>query len=219
MNRSEETLRSDKTGEATSASNPPVDPEETPEDQNVSSSASPTEANGEVRQLDPTELIQAHQKGIWRYLRMLGCDEATADDLTQETFLRVLRQSDFVQHNENATAGYLRRTAYNLLVSRHRKFGRVQTIAEPELLDETWDRWAGKDLSGDAAVEALKDCFQRLTDRAQIALRMRFDSSASRVQIGEALGITDHGARNLMQRAKQQLRNCVEEKLQLVNES
>jgi RNA polymerase sigma-70 factor (ECF subfamily) len=168
--------------------------------------------------LDAAALIRRHQRAVWRYLRMLGCDDATADDLTQETFLRVLRREDFVQHNDSATAGYLRRTAYNLLVSRHRKLGRMQTIAETELLDETWDRWAGKDLSGDAAVEALRHCFSRLTERAQIALKMRFDSSASRVEIGEALGITDHGARNLMQRAKQQLRNCVEEKLQLAND-
>lgn len=168
--------------------------------------------------LDAGELIERHQRGIWRYLRMLGCDDATADDLTQETFLRVLRRDDFVQHNDSATAGYLRRTAYNLLVSRHRKLGRMQTIAEPKMLDESWDRWAGKDVSGDSAVEALGHCFEKLTQRAQLALRMRFDSSASRVEIGEALGISDHGARNLMQRAKQQLRNCVEEKLQLANE-
>jgi RNA polymerase sigma-70 factor (ECF subfamily) len=168
--------------------------------------------------LDAATLIRRHQRGVWRYLRMLGCDEATADDLTQETFLRVLRREKFVQHNDNATAGYLRRTAYNLLVSRHRKLGRMQTIAEAERLDETWDRWAGKDLTGDAAVEALQQCLERLTERARTALRMRFDSSASRVEIGEALGITDHGARNLMQRAKQQLRNCVEEKLQLAND-
>lgn len=174
--------------------------------------------NSDSETLDPATLIDRHQRGVWRYLRMLGCDDATADDLTQETFLRVLRRNDFVQHNDSATAGYLRRTAYNLLVSRHRKLGRVQTIGEPELLDETWDRWAGKDLTGDAAVEALQQCFEKLTERAQIALRMRFDSSASRVEIGEALGITDHGARNLMQRAKQQLRNCVEEKLQIANE-
>lgn len=179
----------------------------------------PLEGNAEdAIVLDAAALIDRHQRGVWRYLRMLGCDDATADDLTQETFLRVLRRDDFVQHNDSATAGYLRRTAYNLLVSRHRKLGRIQTIGEPELLDETWDRWAGKDLTGDAAVEALQQCFKKLTERAQIALRMRFDSSASRLEIGEALGITDHGARNLMQRAKQQLRNCVEEKLQLTNE-
>jgi RNA polymerase sigma-70 factor (ECF subfamily) len=199
----------------------------TPDNEVSEDSTPPGDDSGEARlggkpdpsvELDAETLVNRHQRGVWRYLRMLGCDDATADDLTQETFLRVLRRDDFVQHNDSATAGYLRRTAYNLLVSRHRKYGRVQTIGEPELLDESWDRWAGKDLSGDAAVEALEHCFDKLTERAQIALRMRFDSSASRVEIGEALGITDHGARNLMQRAKQQLRNCVEEKLQLANE-
>jgi RNA polymerase sigma-70 factor (ECF subfamily) len=144
---------------------------------------------------------------------MLGCDSSTADDLVQDTFLRVLRHDSFVQHSDAATSSYLRRTAYNLLVSQHRKQGRVQTLAEPGVLDEVWDRWAGKDLSGDAAVEALRNCLSSLTDRAQKALEMRFASEASRVEIGEALNITDHGARNLMQRAKQQLRVCVEEKL------
>ena len=79
--------------------------------------------------------------------------------------------------------------------------------------DEIWDRWAGKDLSGDTAVESLRNCLATLTERAQTALRMRFAEQASRVEIGEALSITDHGARNLMQRAKQQLRRCVEEKI------
>ena len=144
---------------------------------------------------------------------MLGCDSATADDLTQETFLRVLRQDNFVQHSDSATASYLRRTAYNLLVSNHRKHGRTQTVAEPLVLDEIWNRWAGKDLSGDLAVDMLRSCLAQLTDRAQQALRMRFADGISRVEIGEALGISDHGARNLMQRAKQQLRVCVEEKM------
>jgi len=164
-------------------------------------------------ELEPRELIARHQRGVWRYLRMLGCDESTADDLTQETFLRVLRRDEFVQHNDSATSSYLRRTAYNLLISRHRKLGRMKTVAEPAVLDEIWNRWAGKDLAGDVAIEALRVCLRKLTQRARLALKMRFADDASRIEIGKALGITDHGARNLMQRAKQQLRLCVEEKL------
>ena len=174
-------------------------------------------ACGAEVELEPADLIARHQNGIWRYLRMLGCDASTADDLTQETFLRVLRRDSFVQHSDAATSSYLRRTAYNLLVSMHRKQGKVQTLCEPGLLDEIWDRWAGKDLSGDTAVESLRKCLATLTERARTALRMRFAEEASRVDIGEALSITDHGARNLMQRAKQQLRRCVEEKIWQTN--
>ena len=81
------------------------------------------------------------------------------------------------------------------------------------MLEQVWDRWAGKDLTGDLAIESLRKCLAMLTDRAQQALRLRFASDKSRIEIGQALNISDHGARNLMQRAKQQLRQCVEEKL------
>jgi RNA polymerase sigma-70 factor, ECF subfamily len=165
------------------------------------------------KELGPAELIARHQRGVWRYLRMLGCDDAVADDLTQETFLRVLRRDNFVQHSDAATSSYLRRTAYNLLVSDHRKRKRMKTVAESSLMDEVWDRWAGKDLAGDRAIEVLRDCFGSLTQRAQKALKMRFTSDASRVEIANELNISDHGARNLMQRAKGQLRECVEAKM------
>ncbi|MEM6978543.1 MAG: sigma-70 family RNA polymerase sigma factor [Planctomycetota bacterium] len=165
--------------------------------------------------LEPAELIERHQKGIWRYLRMLGCDAATADDLTQETFLRVLRRSSFVQHSDAATSEYLRRTAYNLLISDHRKHGRMHLSDSPMVLDQAWQRWAGKDLCGDVAVDALTQCMERLTDRAKAAIEMRYAGNIPRAEIGAALGITDHGARNILQRAKAQLRECVTEKLRL----
>lgn len=168
----------------------------------------------EFEQLSPAQLIERHSRGVWRYLRMLGCDDSKADDLTQETFLRVLKRDTFVQHNEAATAGYLRRTAYNLLVSDHRKHKRVSTVPDAASIDEIWNRWAGKDVTGNRAVDALKDCFSSLTERAQTALTMRYTSEATRIQIAEALEISDHGARNLMQRAKAKLKACVEGKMQ-----
>lgn len=161
----------------------------------------------------PEELIERHQHGVWRYLRMLGCDPALADDLTQETFLKVLRRKSFVQHSDAATAAYLRRTAHNLMVSLHRRGRRTRPIQDFESVDHVWVRWAGADLTGDEAVDALKLCLQALTERAQLALKLRYADSASRAEIGEALGITEHGARNLLQRAKQQLKACVSKKM------
>ncbi|HEV7282407.1 MAG TPA: sigma-70 family RNA polymerase sigma factor [Pirellulaceae bacterium] len=160
---------------------------------------------------DPAELIRTHQEGVWRYLRSLGCEASLAEDLTQETFLIVL-QKPFQDYDPAATSSYLRTVGRNLWISYQRRAKRVVLTEQVEQLDRAWEEWAPND-GGEEAVEALKDCLKRLTDRARWALERRFRDKASRQEIAEGLGITEHGAKNLMQRAKTLLRECVETKL------
>jgi RNA polymerase sigma-70 factor (ECF subfamily) len=160
---------------------------------------------------DPVRLIEAYQAGVWRYLRAMGCESALAEDLTQETFLAVL-QRPFNDVSPAATSAYLRKTALNLLISHERRAGRVRIVENIELLDKTWTRWAGDD-DGEAVLQHLRNCLGRLAARARMALEMRFREEHSRAEIAAALEITEHGAKNLMQRAKQQLRDCIESKM------
>ena len=160
---------------------------------------------------DPSRLIRTYQTGVWRYLRALGCEAALADDLTQDTFLAVL-QRPFQDVSPAATSAYLRKTALNMLISYQRRSGRVRATDNIEQLDQQWLKWAGDD-DGETVLTHLRDCLSRLTDRARQALEMRFREENSRAQIAAALEITEHGAKNLMQRAKQQLRECIERKL------
>jgi RNA polymerase sigma-70 factor (ECF subfamily) len=161
---------------------------------------------------DPAELIEQHQVGVWRYLRALGCEPTVADDLTQETFLAVLKKP-FQDYSPAATATYLRRTAYNLFVTQQRRKGHVIAVENLEHLDQNWSRWAGRD-NGEALLDALRACLNELGDRARLALDLRFRDGAARAEIAHHLQIGEHGAKNLMQRAKQQLRTCIEGKLQ-----
>ncbi len=160
---------------------------------------------------DPARLVREHQAGIWRYLRVLGCSAEEAADLTQETFLNVL-QRPFVEHNIVATAAYLRKVAHNLWVSLRRRSGRVEAVADVEALDTQWSRWVGAD-NGDSAIDALRECLKRLSERARLALELRFRDRESRARIAARLQLSEHGAKNLLQRAKQQLRECIEGKL------
>src|SRR4051812_1589780 len=90
---------------------------------------------------DPARLIADHQVGIWRFLRALGCEPSLADDLTQETFLAVLERP-FAEINQAATSSYLRTIARNLLVSYHRKNGRVTLADNLDEVANEWNRWA-----------------------------------------------------------------------------
>ena len=161
--------------------------------------------------IDAAKLIEDHQTGIWRYLRALGCDVNEADDLTQETFLAVL-QRPFQQYSPAATAAYLRKVAYNRFISDRRRSGKIVLMEQIEASDQAWIRLVS-DEHGDALIDALNDCLSQLTERARLALEMRFREKTPRVDIAKALRITEHGAKNLMQRAKKQLRTCVEGKL------
>jgi len=160
---------------------------------------------------DPARLINDYQAGVWRYLRAIGCEAALADDLTQETFLAVL-QRPFQDLGPAAVAAYLRKIAFNLYVTHHRRSGRVTAVENIEEIDAAWSRLA-RDDNGEALLEALRMCLGKLTERARRALEMRFREQQSREAIAAMLEITEHGAKNLMQRAKQQLRACVEQKL------
>lgn len=157
---------------------------------------------------DVQDLIDQYQVKIWRYLRSLGCDDSLADDLTQDTFVAILRRP-FEVLSDAATAVYLRRVAYHLLIDHRRKNRRTTLSPDVDAADQLWMKWVGFKTEDDI-FEYLKTCYERLTDRAQLALKMRFQQHASRESIAEALKISPNGAKNLMQRAKSQLKECIE---------
>ena len=168
-------------------------------------------SSGPAGGFDPQRLIETHQAGVWRYLRALGCDDAQADDLTQDTFLRVLQQP-FQDYSKAATAAYLRRAAYHLFISAHRRAGRMVVTDELEAIDHAWARLAAEE-NGEEMLESLRECLQQLTERARMALEMRFRDDKSRAEIAARLSLSEDGAKNLMQRAKDRLRECMDKKL------
>ncbi|MEX2188675.1 MAG: sigma-70 family RNA polymerase sigma factor [Pirellulales bacterium] len=156
-------------------------------------------------------LIDEYQAGVWRYLRALGADPPLAEDLTQDTFLAVLRKP-FEMYHPAATAAYLRKVARNLFITHQRRANPMVQIADLEFVETEWTRWVGND-NGDELLAALKNCLEAISPRAQQALEMRFRDKASRVAIAEALSLSPDGAKNLMQRAKKTLRECIERKV------
>ena len=60
-------------------------------------------------------LVRRHQAMVWRYLRLLGADDSEADDLMQETFLRI---SGHPSHPQaiRTPAAFLRGISRNLLL-------------------------------------------------------------------------------------------------------
>lgn len=161
--------------------------------------------------LDVAGLIKNHQVGVWRYLRVLGCSPTEADDLTQDTFLAVL-QRPFKDLGPAATAAYLRKAARNLFLTSKRRNARWATLAELDELEAAWSRWAADD-GGHQLLAALEHCLTTLAERARKALEMRFREGRSRSEIAAGVGLSEDGAKNLLQRSKHHLRECIERRM------
>lgn len=63
--------------------------------------------------------MRTHWAAVRRYLRVLGAEAATADDLAQETFVVALQKG--MEDRGGQIEGWLRRTARNLFCNQLRK--------------------------------------------------------------------------------------------------
>ena len=148
-------------------------------------------------EFDPEAIVDLHHMTVWRYLRALGCEATLAEDLTQDTFLKVI-QRPFDDYDDASTAAYLRRVARNLFVSHQRRMGKVIAVDDLQKFEQAWEAEFGSH-NGDDFLDALRNCFKRLSERARWALQMRFRDQLARIEIarnwlryvGRSTGMSD----------------------------
>jgi RNA polymerase sigma-70 factor (ECF subfamily) len=157
-------------------------------------------------------LVRAHQAGVWRYLRFLGCDPTEADDLVQETFLAVLREG-FEVRSPAETAAYLRTVTRNRLLMDRRKRRRQLPTVDLEAAEAVWARVAGEDGLSDYLV-ALGECLKEaVSPRVRRALELQYRDRVSRAEIAAELDLAVEGVKTLLRRARSALRDCVQRRL------
>lgn len=152
------------------------------------------------------DLIQGHQAGVWRYLRYLGCDEARADDLTQETFLAVWKKP-FELRSAAATRAYLRTVARNLFLMAVRRRRARPAMLDLDAADAVWSDHDADD--GEEYRAALAVCLESLSERARHALELFYGEGAGRSVLAQALAMTVDGVKTLLRRTREALRTCI----------
>ncbi len=95
--------------------------------------------------------IQAYGRDIYSFCLQLTKSRQEADDLYQDTFLKIVEIRERLDFKSNPK-GYLLSVSVNLWRNRRRKFAWRQRIAGPELrMDDTDTAWEPP--SGEASVE------------------------------------------------------------------
>ncbi len=134
--------------------------------------------------------------------RMLG-DRAEAEDVTQESLLRLWKAAPGWDATRAKITTWLYRVTSNLCIDCLRKSNRNSGDEVPEVADET----PGIDLKlqATARAQALQHALQTLPDRQRQAMILRHIEDLSNPEISDIMEISVEAVENLVSRGKRAL--------------
>jgi RNA polymerase sigma-70 factor (ECF subfamily) len=135
--------------------------------------------------------------------RMLG-DQAEAEDVAQEAFLRVWKQAPKWRPGAARFDTWLHRVALNLCYDRLRRRREVATDSPPEQIDESpaADRGLMAQETGRRVAKAL----QQLPDRQREAIVLCHYQELGNIEAATVMGVTVEALESLLSRGRRGLR-------------
>jgi RNA polymerase sigma-70 factor (ECF subfamily) len=155
------------------------------------------------------DLVDRHKDAVVSYLTRLTGDRDRAEDLGQETFLRL-----FCSAGDYTEQGYLRaylyRIAVNLVRSEERRERRLRLLAPFLLRDEHAEPVAGSGLLRQELHREVAAALARLPLRYRVPLVLHEIEGWSYVDIAEEIGCREGTVKSRVHRGRQQLKAKLE---------
>jgi RNA polymerase sigma factor (sigma-70 family) len=164
-----------------------------------------------VREPDVLRLLSdRHAVLPWRIAyRMLG-DATEAEDVAQESLLRLWQQADRWEPGGSGVAAWLTRVATNLCLDRLRRKRFVAADEAPDRPDDA--PLADAVMAGDEMRAAVKQCIEALPDRQRAAIILTYYEDRQNQMAAGILAMQLKAFESLLFRARAALRGCVEGK-------
>lgn len=161
-------------------------------------------------------LVQKHNRGMIRFLFRMVHNQAIAEELTQEVFLRVYRSRESYRAEAKFTT-WLYRIATNLAVNhardtRHERAAHTVYLDEPDTETGTTPDVADDEpiveqkLLRDERMAAIKKHVMALPERQRMAVLMHKYEGMDYRQIGDVLKLSESATKSLLFRAYETLR-------------
>lgn len=141
-----------------------------------------------------------------RFIRRRVADEHVADDLLQETFLRIHRNVDKLEES-NRLAAWVYQIARNVIQDHYRaKNGNVSLVDMDVAEDDD-----GKDRLKASAGLWLEELICQLPPTYQKAVRLSEIDGLPQHEVGDRLGLSVSGAKSRVQRGRVMLRDVLDQ--------
>lgn len=163
------------------------------------------------------ELVEAHQAELFRYVRFIGADYSTAEDVVQETYLRAFKSVAAPGlENHKSRRAWLRRIAHNLFIDhcrRHQRSPISFSSEAAETAENFWNQSFYQHDEGFGCMEALQQCMKKLSKSQREMIDAFYAERRSRDDIASSLGITSSGVKASLRRIRQALGECIQHKV------
>ena len=156
------------------------------------------------------ELVAEHADSVYRLAYRLSGNQHDAEDLTQETFMRVFRS--LKSYQAGTFEGWLHRITTNLFLDMVRHRGKIRM----EALPEDYERVPGNDITPEQAYTeanldpALQAALDELSPDFRVAVILCDVVGMSYDEIAETLGVKMGTVRSRIHRGRSQLRASLE---------
>lgn len=171
--------------------------------------------NGNERALEM--LIKRHKLKIYNFIYSKVFDRDTAEDIFQETFIKVIRTLKRGVYNEEGKfLPWVMRIAHNLVIDFFRKNNRIPTFDNSDEFDifqliGDGNPTAEKVMIEEQVVEDLQNLIVKLPEDQKDVLTMRLYKDMSFKEIAESTGVSINTALGRMRYAIINLRKLIEE--------
>ena len=153
-------------------------------------------------------LLDRHLASVLNTARRMLRDDAEAEDVAQDTMLRLWRSGGGVEIGPGGLGPWLRRVAANLCIDRLRSGKRVSVVEEvPEQMQEPDQQSSLEDKDLAARVGS---ALTALPERQRQALTLFHYEGLSQIEIAGIMEITDEAVESLLARARRSLKSGLE---------
>jgi RNA polymerase sigma-70 factor (ECF subfamily) len=157
-------------------------------------------------------LVDRHLKLATAIGRRMLRDQAEAEDVAQEAFLRLWRNAATLEIGDAGVRPWLARVVSNLCIDRVRAGRNVSVVAEvPEQAEPARQ---GRGLEEQALARRVDLALKALPDRQRAALTLFHYEGMSQVEVGAALGVSDEAVESLLARARRALKAALKDEWQ-----
>lgn len=161
-----------------------------------------------------TRLWTDAQPAVAGYVHAIVRDAAAAKDLVQDTALALLRR--FAKYDEQrAFLPWALGVAKYEILSHRRDAARDLVTCDDELLAAITCTWAEVEQTMTDETEALRACLEKLAPHSRQVVHLRYYDELDATQIAQRFESNAGSVRVLLQRVRDQLRECMERQLRM----